>query len=942
MRTTRRSLLLGGFSIPLAALAKRNVAFAASAGRYASPLIVVVSGVSAATSPDRVARLVEPFFARGVPLLLTVSPFDEKGRPLDRSSKLARWLRECLRSEPDGIEIGVHVEAVDTDDPYFQLRIASNAQAALSNVINEYPHYMFHAVVQAQTLTTTTPVRAWDDCSAMRAACIRSVVHLPSGSLEEPALQSANGGYWMTDTGLVNIFGSRRSSIRPEGKSTMPLDMGALVRNLSSLASSGEPIIVDVPLESLSALSDGDLSSYAGAIARTVSEATQAGEVRHILPRVLYRQSREKERRFVIVRVDDLRLAPATNPRQMAFTRELMEAGYPVSEAIIPGPERAPFSGDWDTRAFVAAMSDKGRYDVSTHGWLHTPSELLGNSAAENFRLIRTGISEVYRSTGRLPVSYVPPNNAFDENTLRALARAGVPLLSADKDGHLDWLSGMDRHGVLHVSNTVMFERGWNGDIPYFEMENVLSRIGEENDTVFSIHPLTANTPEKERRIFDTLEILSGQAGTALVNFDEYYKAVMPPMPRAERTRGARADAVIRDWRPGPSQDDDALKEDAALAWSYFEWGARNFHGMAPATEWIENGTRQGYPFVTMWDVASYIMAAISARRIGVIDEPTFEKTARRITAFLKEESFVYKRAKLPPTERRLSTMRGERQGFDSADTGRLLIALKILDTYTDGDFGVAKLVANWGFDAILNNGEMHIVQGGRAVSAHKNNYANYVARGYRLWGYDLKPVFDTRDPETDMDEAVVTLAEVERRGRIATEPHVTEEIELGGSPHGQLMADIVYSAQMKRFADTGILTCASEGPVTGSPFFTYQGYQIEGEGGQFVVDAPHTGAIRQTRRREKSLRAVSSKGAYLWYAARQGEYSLKLLELARKRSRMPGIGFSSGIPEVTGKPFEVSDINTNGIILEAIAYVLGGRKPFLLPGGGLETVEGI
>lgn len=935
MAISRRSLLAGGLSVPLAAAAARSTAFAASSGPFPAPLIVAVSGVDAGSAHDRVVRLVEPFLLRDIPLTLTVLPFDTEGRRLDHASKMATWLRECLSRKPEGIEIGIHLESIGTRDPYFQLRLASDAQAAFTKAVNDYARYRFHPVFQAMTVTTRTRVQSWEDCAAMRAAGIRSVIRLPGSDAKTAAdLQPEDGGYWMTDVGLVNTFGSRRSSVRPAGNSSTPPSMRALASGIESLARSQEPIIIDVPFESLGGLSGVDLSSYGEALAQAVAEVTETGKVRQILPRALYRQSREKQRRFVVVRLDDLRLAPQTESGQRAFTRKLIEAGYPVSEAVVPGPNGARFSTDEDAKAFVADMFDRGRYDVSTHGWLHSSSELFGNSVAKNFRIVRDGVSETYRSTGRFPGSYVPPNNVFDQNALNALMQTGVVLLSADK-GDFTWFSGLDRYGLLHASNTVMFEKAWSGDLPYHEMENVLSRIGEENDTVFSIHPRTANTPAKEQAIFDALETLSKQEGTDLVNFDEYYKAVVPALPGMQRIQRARADVVIRDWRPGLTTAVDALKKDAELAWSYFDWGARNFDGMVPATVWRENGRRQGYPFTTMWDVASYIMAAISAHRIGLIDEPVFESTAKRILGFLGDANFIYKGANLPPTERALRVAGGERDGFDSADTGRLLIALKILDSYSDGALGVSKLVSGWGFDAILTDGEMHMVKNGKASSLHANSYANYVAHGYRLWGYDLKPVFAARKPQANMDDAVATLAEVERRGRVATEPHVTEEIELGGSPHGQLMADVLYSAQMQRYAETGILTCVSEGPVAGEPFFVYQGYQIDGTGGSFVVDASNASSIRKTARMEHRLRAVSSKGAYLWNAARPGEYSTKLLELVRDRARMPGIGFSSGIAELTGKQFDVADVNTNGIILEAIAYILGGRRPFLTPDVG-------
>ncbi|MGT2464437.1 DUF3131 domain-containing protein [Mesorhizobium atlanticum] len=43
------------------------------------------------------------------------------------------------------------------------------------------------------------------------------------------------------------------------------------------------------------------------------------------------------------------------------------------------------------------------------------------------------------------------------------------------------------------------------------------------------------------------------------------------------------------------------------------------------------------------------------------------------------------------------------------------------------------------------------------------------------------------------------------------------------------------------------------------------------------------------------------------------------------------GLGFASGIYSATGKPTAgYSDLNTNGMILEAVAFMLNGQKPLV------------
>ncbi|UVK39331.1 DUF3131 domain-containing protein [Mesorhizobium sp. AR10] len=935
MNITRRSALLGGLSLPLLAIANKGISQAAAKEPLPNPLIITISGVEANANSARLAALVDPFLTRKMPIIVTVAPFDTTGSMLDYNSDLARWLRQTVGLNPMGIEFGAHADTIVSGDPYFQARQASDIQAAFSYLINEYQRYQSQAVKTALTLTTNSPLRTFQDGASMRAAGIRSVIRLAGGVEDKARQQPADGGYWTTETGLVNTFASPLSSIRSAAASGGLLAPATLASNIAALSANDNPITVDIPFRALAGLSDGDLAGYAAEVAQAVLAAVASGSVRAILPHRLYVQSKDTSR-LIVVRVDDLRVDVDEDPSHMAFVYGLIEAGYPVTDGIIPAPHGNLLSKDETSKAYLRAMLPDRRFDVAAHGWYHTPSELLGNSARKDFDLIRDGISEVYRSTGRFPTSYIPPNDAFDDNTLDALAATGTPVFSADR-GSMRWFNGIDRRGILHVSNTMKFEKAWTADVPYFTKQQVLDYFGTDNDAVFCIHPATANTPEKRAVILETLAELSDQRGTRLVNFDEYYKAVSPAMPKAERIRSARADVSVRDWKEPDLYplDDGVLKADAELAWSYFDWGSKNYNGMVPATSWIESGKQKGYPFTTMWDVGTHILATLSAQRLGIIDQRSFETTITRIIAFLDESSFRYAGGRLPHTERALGSQGGQREGFDSADTGRLLIALKILDQHTAGAFPIFNLVSNWSFKPVLKGGEMHVVnEKGRISSAHTSSYAGYAGRGYSFWGEQIKPVFDTEDPGRNMDEAVAVLAEIQRRGRIATEPHVTEEIELGGSPHGRLMADILYAAQMKRYRETGMLTCVSECSMAGPPYFTYQGYQLTDNGGVFSVDTMKISAQAKMAKLADSLRLISTKGAYLWYSTRPGDYSDKLVALVRERAKMPGMGFSSGISERTGKPIQVTDINTNGIVLESIAYILGGRKPFLLSEG--------
>jgi hypothetical protein len=265
--------------------------------------------------------------------------------------------------------------------------------------------------------------------------------------------------------------------------------------------------------------------------------------------------------------------------------------------------------------------------------------------------------------------------------------------------------------------------------------------------------------------------------------------------------------------------------------------------------------------------------------------------------------------------------------GFDSTDMGRLLVALSILDHATEGSLDIGRLVGSWDVHSTIKSGAMQDIKDGAAEPAESYVYAPYVSRGYNLWGIKHKPAL-TLPVDTEA-ERLRFLKKAGETGMIATEPSLNEAVELGISPHGAVLAETLYEAQRQRYEETGVLTAVSEGPMDRDPWFSYQGYRANGEGGEWRVDALDENPAWQTREFVEDALMVSSKAAFLWLAYRPDDYSLKLYEHISKGARSDRLGFSSGIYEKSGQRCEEYDVNTNSVILEAIAYIKNGRKPF-------------
>ncbi len=369
------------------------------------------------------------------------------------------------------------------------------------------------------------------------------------------------------------------------------------------------------------------------------------------------------------------------------------------------------------------------------------------------------------------------------------------------------------------------------------------------------------------------------------------------------------------------------LMEDAKAAWSYFQIPG-NAPAMAPGSAWVdEDGAIGQQQELTMWDVGSIILANVSARDLGLIDDADLKRRSKDVLAYLGKTIFTFKGSGLPNFSNNSKDGSPLEAGFDSTDMGRLLIALSVLDHATGGSLDIKKVVDGWDVQSTIKNGEMQDVKDGEMGPAESYVYTAYVSRGYNLWDIKHKPVLGA--PVGTPAESRSFLDQVYQIGMISTEPSLNEAIELGITPQSALMADTLYDAQRQRFEETGILTAVSEGPTDREPWFTYQGYRRDGEDEEWRVDALDENPAWQTEAFVEDTLMVSSKAAFLWLAYRPDDYSRKLYDHISNRAKSEKLGFSSGIYEKSGERCEEYDVNTNAVILEAIAYIKNGRTPF-------------
>ena len=379
---------------------------------------------------------------------------------------------------------------------------------------------------------------------------------------------------------------------------------------------------------------------------------------------------------------------------------------------------------------------------------------------------------------------------------------------------------------------------------------------------------------------------------------------------------------------PRPSTDADL--QNARTAWRYFKNNTNATTGLA--------NSANDYPSTTMWETGSYLIAILSAERLGLIQLPESDMRIKAVLASLAKLRLFD--GKLPNKAYHTETLElvdytnkpsKDGLGWSALDVARIMSAFGLIERNRP-EFApaVEAILETWQVDQMIENGQLigtNVADGKiRRDQEGRLGYEQYAAKAMMMFGYDASEAFDVEGKLMVQYVEGIPIAVDSRQqhggepGFVVSEPYLFDGLEFGFDARSLIFATTVYEAQAARFANTGKLTAVTEGHLNEKPYFSYA--TIWGGGSPWSV-------LSFKGDRMDSRRTLSTKAAFAWDALFGTDYTAKLVAAVAKNAD-PEKGWSEGIYELDGKLNTSVTANTNAVILAALSFKATG--PLMRP----------
>ncbi|WP_158270895.1 DUF3131 domain-containing protein [Thalassorhabdomicrobium marinisediminis] len=428
------------------------------------------------------------------------------------------------------------------------------------------------------------------------------------------------------------------------------------------------------------------------------------------------------------------------------------------------------------------------------------------------------------------------------------------------------------------------------------------------------------------------LQRLVADGGVHYRTLTDWADYIQAPDPLRARYLSARRRAATD---PGRSPNMMTKAEraefmaDARAAWAYIDALTDGDTGHVIPT--ISLGAkRTSNVEITLWDSGSQINGSLSAARIGLISPDDCAERIGKLVANIP--SLQIGGSRLPPAIFASDTLEALRPDFDVCDLGRFLLALDnaVWQGVMTQDAADA-VISPWDIDAAVRDGRLHSFRSGRWEDITVSHCTDYIRPAFHRRGLMVENLYPEQGDASETDWQMAMLSRAAAAGPIGTEPFLLAQVEGASSPASKLISDVLFDAQLEWFEATDRFRFMSETPLDRPPWFVYQGLTLDVLGPDaWTINSVGRASSFQTDAARSSAEVIVAKAVYLWRAKSAHPYTEAAVQKIRRQCRREGKGFTVGVYAQPDAPMsDYFDINSNGIILSALASILDhGRTP--------------
>lgn len=482
----------------------------------------------------------------------------------------------------------------------------------------------------------------------------------------------------------------------------------------------------------------------------------------------------------------------------------------------------------------------------------------------------------------------------------------------------IDVIAGVDHQATLHPPRYTFVDEKSSS-------QQTLSEIRVLSDTILVLDHRSYSSVAQLRKTTKLISTLKQRTDFQISDVATLVARIQP-LESIRLVYQQTQDVMVNEQTvlsSAPPFDRDLMHADAKLAWNYLNRFRSTETGLVPSTVFLKSDGVVRYDFATMWDIGSQIFGMMAGVKLGLITLLELNSWAEHLVTKLPTVSV--KGLKLPSSIVHVDGDTEPERSYNSCDVGRLLNAFDRLKLFSPALKGIVdQKVAGWDLQDTIINGRTHDFTSNSAVDHYISHCTNYAVRGFSAFGITAQSPYAPLNGKHDADAAMELLFSASKIGALGAEPLLFEGVEIGFSPEAKYLADMLFVAQLEDHRATGKLRCVSEGPLNMEPWFSYQGYNLNDFADPWSVNVISDRRKYNSKEFLHAIEMVSVKSAYLWAATHPHPYSHLLVDYVRSRARIENFGFSSGIFRETGLSItDYSDLNTNSVVLEAIAKIL-------------------